>query len=115
MVYGFDQPLYALDARCRHASEAGVIVAQPGSSPATSLNSLAELYHDQGRYGEAEPLLQRALAIFEQSLGLEHPYVATVLKNLAILLRKTDRVDEAAPLESRAQAIRSQHSGEKKP
>ena len=36
---------------------------------ATSLNNLAELYHDQGQYAEAEPLFERALAIREQALG----------------------------------------------
>ncbi|TDJ70156.1 MAG: tetratricopeptide repeat protein [Proteobacteria bacterium] len=32
---------------------------------ATSLTNLAELYKTQGKYAEAEPLYQRALAIFE--------------------------------------------------
>ena len=36
---------------------------------ATSLNNLAVLYQAQGRYGEAEPLYQRALAIREKALG----------------------------------------------
>ena len=34
-----------------------------------SLNNLAALYRAQGRYGEAEPLFQRSLAITEQALG----------------------------------------------
>ncbi len=38
---------------------------------ATSLNNLALLYHDQGRYAEAEPLYERALAIVEKALGPE--------------------------------------------
>ena len=39
---------------------------------AISLNNLAALYDDQGRYGEAEPLYQRALGIREKVLGPEH-------------------------------------------
>ncbi len=35
----------------------------PELREATSLNYLAELYHTQGRYSEAEPLHKRALAI----------------------------------------------------
>ena len=35
---------------------------------ATSLNNLALLYYTQGRYAEAEPLYQRALAIREMAL-----------------------------------------------
>ncbi len=34
---------------------------------ATSLNNLALLYDDQGRYKEAEPLYQRSLAIWEKA------------------------------------------------
>jgi hypothetical protein len=46
------------------------------SDVAQSLNNLAELCNDQGRYTEAEPLHQRALAIREKTLGPEHPDVA---------------------------------------
>ncbi len=52
---------------------------------AASLNNLAVLYRDQGKYTEAEPLYQRALAIWEKALGPEHPNVATSLNNLASL------------------------------
>ena len=38
-------------------------------SVATSLNSLALLYNAQGQHTQAEPLLKRALAIFEKSIG----------------------------------------------
>jgi len=34
-----------------------------------SVNNLAHLYHLQGRYAEAEPLYQRALAIDKNALG----------------------------------------------
>ena len=50
---------------------------------AGSLNNLAVLYHDQGRYAEAEPLYKRSLAIEEKALGPDHPDVATSLNNLA--------------------------------
>ena len=41
-----------------------------------SLNNLAELYRNQGRYAEAEPLYKRSLAIREKALGPDHPDVA---------------------------------------
>ncbi len=50
---------------------------------AASLNNLALLYEAQGRYGDAEPLYKRALAIREKALGPEHPDVAQSLHNLA--------------------------------
>ena len=52
----------------------------------TSLNNLAALYRAQGRYGEAEPLYKRSLAIREKALGPEHPQTGTRLNNLARLL-----------------------------
>ena len=37
----------------------------------------------QGKYSEAQELLEEAREIFERKLGLEHPKVARTLKNLA--------------------------------
>ncbi len=50
-----------------------------------SLDSLAVLYRDQGKYDEAEALYERSLAIWEKALGKDHPDVATSLNNLAEL------------------------------
>jgi tetratricopeptide (TPR) repeat protein len=74
---------------------------------ATSLNSLAELYHFQGQYAQAEPLFKRALAINEKALGPGHPNLATTLDNLADLYTKTGRKDEANRLFDRAARIRA--------
>ncbi len=79
-------------------------------STAILLNNLAALYDDQGRYAEAEPLYQRALAIWEKALGPEHPHVATSLENYASLLRQTARAVEAARMVARAKAIRAKHA-----
>ena len=73
---------------------------------ATSLNNLALFYDAQGKYAEAEPLFQRALAIVVKVLGPEHPNVAQMLENYAGLLRKMDRNEEVEELEERARAIR---------
>ena len=74
------------------------------------LNNLAELYHSQGKYAEAEPLQKRALVIWEKALGPEHPRVATSLENYAALLRETGRSGEATMMELRAKAIRAKHA-----
>ncbi len=79
---------------------------------ATSLNNLAELYREQGKYAEAEPLHQRALAIREKALGPEHPDVATSLETYANFLRKMERDAEAEQMEARAKAIRSKMTQE---
>jgi hypothetical protein len=56
-------------------------------------------------YQEAEPLLQRALAIRQLALGSEHSEVAGVMATLAALSRKMGREDEAATLEAPARTI----------
>ena len=52
-----------------------------------SLNNLALLYRDQGRYADAEPLYKRALAINEKALGPDHPNVATSPEQSGTALR----------------------------
>jgi Tetratricopeptide repeat len=52
-----------------------------------SLNDLAIFYYDQRRYGEAEPLFRRAIALCEQRLGADHAVTAAFRKNLALLLQ----------------------------
>jgi len=81
----------------------------------TSLNNLAGLYRAQGRYGEAEPLYQRSLAILEKALGPEHPDVAVSLNNLAELYRVQGRYGEAEPLYQRSLAIREKALGSEHP
>ena len=77
---------------------------------ATTLKYLAGLYQAQGKYAEAEPLYQRALAIYEQALRPDHPFTVTTLKNYASLLRKMQRTREAATLEQRARVIQAKSS-----
>jgi tetratricopeptide (TPR) repeat protein len=59
------------------------------------------LYYDQGRYGDAEPLYKRSLAIREKALGRDHPDVASSLNNLAALYRNQGRYADALPLVQR--------------
>jgi tetratricopeptide (TPR) repeat protein len=56
------------------------------------------LYDSQGRYEEAEPLYQQALALMQELLGDRHPYVAQSLNNLAALRYNQNRYDEAEAL-----------------
>jgi tetratricopeptide (TPR) repeat protein len=63
------------------------------------------LMRDMNRPAEAEPLIRRALLIFEQSLGPEHPNVAITLHNLGQSLQDTNRLTEAEPLMRRGEEI----------
>ena len=76
-----------------------------------SLNNLAGLYDDQGRYADAEPLYKRSLAIREKALGPDHPDVATSLNNLAALYDDQGRYADAEPLYKRSLAIREKALG----
>jgi tetratricopeptide (TPR) repeat protein len=39
------------------------------------MRDLGKLYQDRGDYAKAEQFIRRALISYEQSLGLNHPYV----------------------------------------
>ena len=78
---------------------------------ALSLNNLAELYRNMGRFAEAEPLHKRSLAIREKQLGRDHPDVAQSLNNLAALFAALGRWDEAAESIDRAHRVVRRHIG----
>jgi len=65
------------------------------SIPAAWARIEALLYKAQGKYAEAEPLYQRALAITEKALGPEHPSVAPTLNGMAVVLREQGSYGEA--------------------
>jgi hypothetical protein len=71
----------------------------------TALNSLAELYRVQGRYGEAEPLYRRSLAVTEKALGPDHPDVGASLNNLAWLALARNDLAGAADRWRRSGAV----------
>ena len=53
---------------------------------------------ERARYSEAEPLLQQALQIREQTLGLAHLDVAMSMNNLARVYRAGGEYEKAEPL-----------------
>jgi CHAT domain-containing protein/Flp pilus assembly protein TadD len=71
---------------------------------------VVELYR-AGKYAEAIPLAQRALAIREKALGPDHPDVATSLNSVALLYDNLGRDADAEPLYKRALAIREKALG----
>jgi tetratricopeptide (TPR) repeat protein len=69
------------------------------------LNGGGHYLYQRGRYYEAEPLYQRALAMRGKVLGPEDPDVAQSLNNLGVLYRAQGKYAEAEPLYQRALAI----------
>ena len=72
------------------------------------LNEIGYYLHDRGRYGEAELLYVRALAIREEQLGSSHFGTATSLNNLAGLHVDQGKYVKAERLYERALAIREE-------
>jgi tetratricopeptide (TPR) repeat protein len=110
--FGPDDPRVAISVAWVTVLNDTQILGPEHLAVTTSLNNLALLYHNQGKYAQAEPLYQRALAIREKALGPGHPDVADTLENYAGLLRKIGRHAEADKMEARAQAIRAKHAQE---
>jgi len=101
--------------QCRHAdalehAQAALKLAESFGPDdprlARTLDSLAEVYQDQGHYAETEPLLKRALPIYEKAYGPEDPHVVKTLDNLVALYQAQGRDAEAKPLYQQATAIK---------
>ena len=78
---------------------------------ANQLNRQVTELYGAGRYNEAIPLAERALAIREAQLGANHPDTAQSLNNLALLYESMGRYGQAEPLYERALAIREAQLG----
>jgi len=75
---------------------------------ANSLDSLAFLYRNQGKYDKAEQLHQRAFVIKEKLLGPEDKSIANSCNNLALIYSSQGKYSEAEHLHHRALAILEQ-------
>ena len=73
--------------------------------------NLANVYKDEGRYAEAEPLDLRSLAIYKKALGPEHREVGRALNNLGLLHENAGRYADAEPIFKQALAIREKALG----
>ena len=87
----------------------------PELAEAERLNQQVIELYNQGKYAEAIPLAERALAIREKILGAEHPDVATSLNNLAALYYSQGKYAQAEPLYQRALAIHEKVLGAEHP
>ena len=70
---------------------------------------VGDVLRETGRCSEAEPLYRRALALWEESLAKDHPYLADVLTGLGRCLVTLGRPGEAVTLLERALTIREGH------
>lgn len=66
------------------------------------LEEQTQLYRNQGKYIEAEPVCKRLLAIQEKRFGPDSANLADTLDNLAVIYCKQGKYAEAEPLYKRA-------------
>ena len=89
----------------------GARAREDGPDEAAALSERVFQMYEQGRYQEALPLAQKALALREQALGPDHPDLTPGLNNLAALYDVLGDFDRAEPLYLRALAITEKSSG----
>ena len=94
---------------------APAVCADDPVEEANALNQKAVELYQAGRYQEALPLYQRALAIREKALGPEDPDTAESLNNLAVLYKTMGAYDKAMPLYQRALKIDEKALGPENP
>lgn len=97
---------------------AAEIVEQLDDQPvvqARLMATMGDVYTKLGLFDDAQPLLARALAIREATLGADHLDVAASLSQLAWVLRKRGEYAEAEPLLRRAVAISERQLGPNHP
>ena len=69
-----------------------------GQDTSFTLYTLACELHDQGKYGEAEPLYREALELDRQTLGNRHQSTLDSINNLGALLQDKGDLTAAEPL-----------------
>ena len=85
------------------------------SSTAENLNEKAVLLYHQGKYREAEPLFQQALAIAEQKYGRDQAGVWLALNNVAMNYKAQGQYTKAESLFKRALVIVEKAHGSEDP
>jgi Tfp pilus assembly protein PilF len=75
---------------------------------ARALNNLGVVYCNMGRLDEAQPYLNRALAIRTRALGQNRPETAQTMSNLGYLFAAQGRQSKARTLCQQALTIREQ-------
>ena len=72
---------------------------------ARGLSGLGMTYWAMQRLAEAQPLMQRSLALEEQRLGSDHPQIASLMNNLGALSWSQGKYEDAARLYERTRVI----------
>jgi tetratricopeptide (TPR) repeat protein len=91
-----------------HFKNLSEILGEENPSTLTSMNNLAMVLSDQGKYEQAEEMQRQALGLQETVLGKEHPGTLRSMNNLATILRDQGKYEQAE--EMQCQALRLQET-----
>lgn len=80
-----------------------------------TLECLAELLFKQRKFAQAEPLCERTLQIYENTIGPGHPDVGILANNLAMLYHMQDKFEQAETLYKKALNVQTKALGAKHP
>lgn len=80
-----------------------------------TMQKLANVYSDQGRYDEAEHLFEQALKGMEENLGSKHLETLSIGQNLANVYRKRGRYEDAELLYQSALDVKEKELGPEHP
>jgi len=69
-------------------------------STLTSMNNLALVQRDQGKYDEAEQMYREVVEVREKVLGKEHPDTLTSMSYLAAVLIDQSQYEEAEKIQA---------------
>jgi non-specific serine/threonine protein kinase/serine/threonine-protein kinase len=105
------RPISAREVLDRGADEITSELQNQPVLQARLLATMGRVYTNMGLFDEAQPLLERSLALRETELGRDDLDVAESLQRLAWLLREKGDYAEAGPLLERTITIREQHLG----
>ncbi|HEY9719086.1 MAG TPA: tetratricopeptide repeat protein, partial [Trichormus sp.] len=94
----FQEGKYSEAENFLHAALMEAETGQDEMQVALSLDNLAEVYFEQGKYDKAEPLYQRSLRIRERVLEPEHEDIVASLNNLSALYFFQEKHADAEPL-----------------
>jgi tetratricopeptide (TPR) repeat protein len=73
----------------------------------STVDGLAYAIFGQKKYDAAEPVYQRLISLWEESVGKDHPMVAVALDKVAVFYADQKKFDEARAALERSTAIRA--------
>jgi hypothetical protein len=76
-----------------------------------TVDGLAYSLFGQKKYDEAEPVYQRLLSLWEESVGKDHPMVAVALDKIAVFEAAQKKYSEVHEGQERSTAIRAKFHG----